>query len=170
MWNLFKTRRPSPVKQAAPASPNGQKLKLSGWQVQDGHLIQQYGFFGGANEEMWWQLRCIVDRDDYVFIHVIASVQFVKNDTWLIGSIRDEAALMQSPLCTVLATPMSGGGTIMNFADKVAVQHYLSTLKVARSLDLLLLDKQSEVARIYLPNDPYEFQSSFAQYRASLGL
>ena len=63
---------------------------------------------------------------------------------------------------------MQGGGTLMNFTDRAAVEHYLSVLKTARSLDLLLLDKQTEAARIYLPNDPYDFQASFAQYRAGV--
>ena len=56
----------------------------------------------------------------------------------------------------------------MNFTDKAAIAHYISVLKTARSLDFLVLDKQHEIARIYLPNDPYEFQASFAKYRDAI--
>jgi hypothetical protein len=147
---------------------SNQEIRTSGWQVQNGDLVQQYGFFGGANHGMWWQLRCIVDQDDFAFIHVIASVQLVEGETWLVGSLRDEAALMDSPFSSVQTTDMQGGGTLMNFRERPAIEHYLSVLKTARSLDLLLLDKQGEVARIYLPNNPYEFQASFARYRAAI--
>ncbi len=106
---------------AALSPPNTQEIRTSGWQVQNGDLVQQYGFFGGANHGMWWQLRCTVDQDGFVFIHVIASVQLVKGEIWLVGSIRDEAALMDSPFSSVQATDMQGGGTLMSFTERAAI-------------------------------------------------
>lgn len=136
--------------------PNSIKFTQSPWFIKGDDIIRQYDFTGlaGPGSETMFQVQCTVTRGTFQLfrmIHFAIAPTVFRHDGFLVANLQTRGG-ESTEFFTVRVSPVSGGN-LLGVTEREKAEQCFSMLCRGIDLVFLLLDQQSTIMRIPLPND-----------------